>query len=59
MSPLTEKVNASHEVAQLPMQAATAQLMTTVTQPVLCLGAALAVAGAGLAVGYVYGEVVD
>jgi hypothetical protein len=59
LSALSEKVNASHEVAQLPLRAATAEVMSSVTQPVLCLGAALAVAAVGVAAGAVYGEVVD
>lgn len=58
MSTLAQKVNANDEITGM-RSATQARPMTTVTAPVLCLGVALAVAGAGLAAGYVYGEVVD
>jgi hypothetical protein len=58
MSTLAEKVNSNNEITGM-RDATQARPMTTVTAPVLCLGVALAVAGAGLAAGYVYGEVVD
>jgi|SoiMethySBSTD1v2_1073268.scaffolds.fasta_scaffold2051560_2 hypothetical protein len=59
MSTLADKVNASSELTATPLNAAQARPMTTVTAPVLCLGVALGVAAAGVAVGYVYGEVAD